>query len=82
MNTKEFIEKAIVVHNNKYNYEMVNYTKSRIKLVIICPFHGEFLQIAYNHLSGQQCPKCTGKVKLTNEEFIRKSIKTHGNLYN
>ncbi len=79
--TGKFIEEASNVHNYLYNYAKVNYKNNRTNIIIICPKHGEFLQSPTNHLSGQNCPKCKGKLKLTTEEFIKRSIKIHGNLY-
>ena len=55
---EEFIEKANLVHNNKYDYSKSIYKRSDEKIKIICPEHGEFEQIARNHLIGQGCPKC------------------------
>ena len=60
--TKEmFIDKAINVHNNYYDYSKVNYLDSTTKVCIICPEHGEFWQRPAGHLQGQGCPKCTKK---------------------
>ena len=53
-----FIEKANKIHNNKYDYSMMNYKHSKEKVCIICPIHGEFWQKPYKHLSGQGCPIC------------------------
>jgi len=53
LTAKEFFEKAYQTHNNKYDYSLVNYTTGRKKIKILCPLHGEFLQIASNHLNGQ-----------------------------
>lgn len=58
MTNEEFIERARKVHNDKYDYSKVRYEKSDKKVKIICPDHGEFEQIARNHLFGQGCPKC------------------------
>lgn len=57
-NTKEFIEKAQKVHGNKYDYSKVNYTTAHEKVIIICPDHGEFLQMPNYHLCGEGCPFC------------------------
>lgn len=54
----EFIRRARNVHGDRYNYSNVEYYRSDGKLKIICPIHGEFKQIARNHLQGQGCPKC------------------------
>lgn len=82
MNTKEFIEKAINVHGDKYDYSKVEYIKCRNKVCIICPKHGEFLQAPSDHLSGCGCPKCSRRnTKFTTEEFIKKAQEIHGNKY-
>jgi len=58
LTTDIFIEKAIEVHGNKYDYSLVKYEKSKTKIKIICPIHGEFEQIPNSHLSGHGCDKC------------------------
>lgn len=80
------IEEFIKVHGDKYDYSKVKYLNSDTKICIICPKHGEFWQSPINHRAGHGCPKCSFEVKsLTNlsntEEFIKKAIKIHGNLY-
>jgi Zn finger protein HypA/HybF involved in hydrogenase expression len=62
LTTKEFIEKANKVHNNKYDYSLVEYVNYETKIKIICPIHGEFLQTPLNHLQGHGCKLC-GKEK-------------------
>jgi len=42
LTTKEFINKAINVHGDKYDYSKVNYTGSTNKVIIICKEHGQF----------------------------------------
>ena len=73
-----FIEKSKNVHNNKYDYSKVKYTKAKEKVCIICPEHGEFWQAPTNHLNGNGCPKCAElmrieKKALKPEEFIEKA---------
>ena len=81
--TKEkFIEKAIGIHGDKYNYDDIIYTNSRSKITIECPIHGKFEQQANNHLNGQGCTKCAGTYNYSNLEFINKAIGIHGNKYN
>lgn len=53
----------------------------RKKVCIICPEHGEFWQSIHRHLSGANCPKCVGGIKLTTEEFIEKAKAVHGDKY-
>lgn len=81
LTTSKFIERANIIHNNKYNYEKTNYINSRKKVLIICPIHGEFWQTADGHLRGQGCTKCSKKIKTT-EEFIKKAKEIHGDKYN
>jgi hypothetical protein len=84
--TKEFIEKSIKVHNDKYDYSKVNYINSKTKVLIVCKKHGDFEQNPYNHMYGMGCPIC-GKEKSHNTQrydtniFIEKAIQKHGDLY-
>lgn len=75
---EEFIKKAKVIHGNKYDYSQVKYINTKTKVLIICPQHGEFLQVSGNHLRGQGCPYCYGNIKLTTEQFIKKAELVHG----
>ena len=52
----DFIEKANLVHNNKYDYSLVNYINNKTKVKIICKIHGAFEQIPDSHLRGRGCP--------------------------
>ena len=78
--TEEFIKKAILVHGEKkYDYSKVDYKQSKIKVIIICPIHGEFEQTPDHHLSGQGCPKCKADEKRSStEQFVQRSILVHG----
>jgi len=79
--TEYFVNRARKVHGNYYDYSKVDYINARINVIIICSTHGEFLQTPSHHLSGQGCPKCSGKFKLTKKEFIKKAIFVHGCKY-
>ena len=57
-NKNDFIIKANMIHDNKYDYSLVEYINSKIKIKIICKKHGGFEQEASSHLSGQGCPLC------------------------
>ena len=84
--TREFIQKARLVHGNSYDYRFVKYTKNYEKICIICKLHGEFWQTPGNHLSKQRCPIC-GKISRISlrssntNEFILKSKKVFGDYY-
>lgn len=79
--TALFIECARKIHNEKYDYRKVEYVNNKTKVCIICPEHGEFWQAPSNHLSGQECPICKGKIKINTENFIKRAIEVHGNKY-
>lgn len=79
--TEQFIQEAIQVHNNKYDYSKVEYVNSKTKVCIICPIHGEFWQTPLHHLNGSNCPKCTFHYTKTTQEFIDKAKEIHGNKY-
>ena len=78
--TQDFISKAKLVHGDTYDYSLFQYTNCKIKGIIICKTHGEFLQNANNHLQRKGCSKCAGK-KINNYDFIQKSISVHGSTY-
>ena len=56
--TEEFIKAANKLHSNKYSYQKTIYTKSSNKVIITCPIHGDFVQIANLHSRGAGCPDC------------------------
>lgn len=78
---KSFLEKAKLVHGNKYDYSNANYVNSKSKIKIICKIHGIFEQSPTLHISGSGCPLCNGKFKLSNEEFIIRANHVHSNKY-
>lgn len=61
--TEEFIEDARKIHGNKYDYSKTVYEKGVKEVVITCPIHGDFKQIAYYHLNGNGCQKCAMEMK-------------------
>jgi len=78
---QDFILKASIIHNNKFNYSKINYINRNIKIKIICPIHGEFLQRPGDHLSGYGCSICSKNKKLTVKDFLIKSKEIHGLKY-
>jgi hypothetical protein len=83
---EKFIEKAILKHEGKYNYSLVEYTKANNKVKILCPKHGVFEQQPNNHLFGQGCIWCMGDNvrnarKFTKEQWIEKFKLVHGDRY-
>ena len=83
---EDFIKKALLKHNCKYNYSKVVYIKNCEKVIIICPKHGEFKQSPLMHLQGNGCHKCHYEKlfdlrRSSTEEFISSSVARHGNKY-
>ena len=59
LTNEEFIEKAKLVHGNKYNYSKVNYIDTKTLVIITCQKHGDFKMKPNKHLSAKQgCPSC------------------------
>ena len=81
LTTEEFIEKAKVMHGDKYDYSLVDYKNNKIRVKINCPIHDIFEQTPNIHLSGCGCPKCGGNIKLTTKEFIEKAKTVHDDKY-
>lgn len=86
--TKTFVEQASIIHNNFYRYDTTVYGKNnQDKVKIICPRHGEFLQVAKVHLKGHGCNKCAIEqnylIRVKNIQlFINEATELHSNLYN
>ena len=84
--TKEFIELSKQIHNNRYDYSLVDYINKEKKVDIICPIHGVFSQKAGLHLLGSGCPKCSyvyrGNLsKKTLNDFIIEAKKIHNDFF-
>ena len=75
---KTFISQSKKIHGDNYDYSLVNYKKSKEKVIIICKKHGEFKQTPNSHLKGNGCPICKeskGEKKI--REFLIKNKITH-----
>jgi protein-arginine kinase activator protein McsA len=85
-NTDEFIEKARKIHGEKYDYSNSKFVAVVAPIVIRCQVHGDFEQVAGEHLRGRGCKKCADKLTgqlntLTTEEFVFRSKEKHGDTY-
>lgn len=58
MSTEDFINQAIKIHGDKYDYSNTQYNGTYEQVDIICPKHGPFKQVANYHLNGHGCPRC------------------------
>ena len=78
MTTEEYVKRAPIAHEGKYDYSNVNYVNADTKITIVCKEHGEFEQIPDFHLNRKcGCPKCADNVTLTTPEFIDRARKIH-----
>lgn len=73
--TNDIINKCIKRHGNRYDYSLVNYLHSQSKIKIICPKHGEFEQLPYDHILGHGCEKCASTIS-SYEKEINEYIKS------
>ncbi len=83
---EEFINKARLIHGNKYDYSRVDYINSKSKICIVCPEHGEFWQTPNSHLLGKNCPLCSKKSSAkhrsnTQEIFLKRIKEKFGNKF-
>jgi hypothetical protein len=83
---EEIIEKFKKLHDNKYDYSLVDYVNNKTKVKIICSTHNIFEQTPNSHLKGSGCPKCgflsSGKKRKFNTiNFINKTNLIHGDKY-
>ena len=81
-----YIEKAMLIHNNKYIY-LTKANRFHSKIKIVCPDHGEFSQKLGEHANGRGCSKCSHKIVTDNNkksytEHILDFNKIHYSFYN
>jgi hypothetical protein len=76
-----FLERSKAIHGDKYDYSKVDWINTRIKVEIICPIHGSFYQKPFKHLQGQGCPNCRKNADVTQDIFIERAKRIHGDKY-
>ena len=55
----DFIHRANIIHNNKFDYSKTKYVDMHTPIIIGCPVHGDFIQLPYTHLNSKfGCYKC------------------------
>jgi hypothetical protein len=80
--TRSFIESALRVHGNEYDYSNSEYVSADVKIEIKHKFCGNiFWQIPRSHIYGTGCPFCFKQNKILKEDFIKKSIKINSDEY-
>jgi Zn finger protein HypA/HybF involved in hydrogenase expression len=82
LTTEEFIEKSMELHKDKYDYSLTKYINTNLKVKIICKKHGEFLQRASAHASGQGCMECRLEDRRIGLDlFLNRCYEIHGDRY-
>ena len=78
-----FLQKAILKHQNKFDYSKVDYFNSITLVIFICNKHKiEFSQTPVKHLQNKHCcPLCaieaySKAVRISKEDFINQSAIT------
>lgn len=81
LSLEKFIEKSNIIHQNKYDYSLVEYIRCDIKIKIIYPIHGIFEQQPQSHLRGHGCYDCKYDSDINKIKFIENSNIIHQNKY-
>lgn len=85
---EEYLQKAKILHNNKYDYSLIEELFKRdMRVKIICDKHGIFEQSFHKHLLGDGCKKCgiekiaMKKIQIARDKFIKEANNIHNNKY-
>jgi len=69
----DFIERSNLVHDNYYDYSLVDYKNNSTNVKIICPKHGVFEQMPVCHLNmSHGCQECAREIASPSEAKIKK----------
>ena len=77
---EEYKDICANVHNNVYDYSLVEYENQNSYIEIICKQHEVFTQKAGKHILGRGCPKCaaesrpTTKRKNAANKFVKQAL--------
>lgn len=77
---ESFITDAKKVHGDRFTYGELKYIGGTTYLTVICKDHGEFTQVAQDHLRGIGCVKCS-KPMFDTKTFVSSAISVHGDRY-
>lgn len=81
LTTQNFIDRARIIHDDKYGYALSVCQGGCKKVLIYCREHGMFEQTPTMHLQGQRCPVCAGNKQLTTDIFIKSAKLIHEDKY-
>ena len=81
--TDKFIKEAKEIHNDKYEYNEVDYKSSTTNVIITCKVHGNFKQTPDSHIQGSGCSKCANlqvskALSHNKEKFVELAKELHG----
>lgn len=82
---KQFTEKSIQIHEDKYDYSKIKEVKSRKKVEILCKTHESFWILPDNHIFQKSgCPRCARdnhKLTKISPQRLEKIKSIHNNKY-
>ena len=70
----DFVAMANKIHQNKYDYSQVSFTRRKDKVNIVCPIHGVFTRTVGSHLRGSGCDLCDADAVYDLEKILHKSL--------
>jgi hypothetical protein len=80
---EEFLERAQLIHGDKYSYFKFIFVDRYTRGFITCKIHGDFEQTPAHHLDNHGCFDCSvDESRLTFEEFKLRAFEMHHNTYN
>jgi len=84
--TSRFVSEVIRRYGDRYDYLKTDYHDCKLKVIITCRVHGDFMQSPSNHLAGNGCPICAESSRAKSrrsgtDEFVRKAKSKHGDKY-
>ena len=77
---QEFLDQARRVHGNKYDYSKTAYRRGTDMIVITCPSHGDFCQLASSHLRAG-CARCPRHSNIDQGVFEKRASAVHSGKY-
>jgi len=81
---QEFIEQAVKVYGDRYDYSQIEYKNNITKIKVICLVHGAFETYPNGHLyNNRGCPSCgretmIKKRRYSHAELVEAANKVHG----
>lgn len=85
LKTEDVILRCLKARGDRYSYDGLLYNHENNKITVGCKVHGLFETNLYSHLKGVDCPSCAKEnsfgSSLSNQDFISKAKKVHGNTY-